>query len=500
MSVLCEPACPAKNFRLNYKLKTVVFVESGACRQTWLTYAALRDELSRHSWLFFVGDSDTRVFVYEVLQVLAAGAPAYSAKVAAYNPGLWLGEIGQLPAADAVGLPEMEMQTTEASRNMSRRAKMDRMRRCLLDFSYADDGRLVASRSVHCRSGPADTFDYVALGVDYNLSALEVPPGGTRITYIGTARYSQTMATLATLRAHLSSCTVRPSALYAGISSWMPHGIDDDRQASKQPERSEHSGPNQAAGSARPAADKRPSPAAPPKLDKSPEGFARAARALVAALDQLAELMPAPRSLVLASVVGMANRYQHFDPYLLRAMREKITSTARVRTLHGGSQATVWRLFDRTSGNLYQLTSASARDGASGLRTADGHAPPLVNLIDLQRLVLSGALRRGDLVPRATAPAAAHPVPDVPRAGRREAWADCTQATPTLSARGDGRSEGHDHPRASAVHGSTILEWRSSWCAGFPPRGGETRGHNETVSSRPAFMEAMYHFCEVRVV
>ena len=117
-----------------------------ACDYDWLSFAQMRARLVRHhTWLLFVGDSDTRFLVYELLQILAAGS--HSARKAEQYPGLWL-------ALDNLG-PTPQNAWNYSKFNKSQAANWfamatDWMRLCLVDIIYDAKGSIVSRDSVHC--------------------------------------------------------------------------------------------------------------------------------------------------------------------------------------------------------------------------------------------------------------------------------------------------------------------------------------------------------------
>ena len=183
--------------------------------------------LASHDWLLFVGDNDTGL-VLDLLQLLSPAAG--SAKGRRSAPHLWLG-----------GEPRAPLNISERCRggscsNATHQKVLYEMhedwsRRCLLDWSYDTSGKVVGTRSVHCRESiswkymSSERSEYVRFGRDYNLTdpatSSETGAGGLRITYVGTGHEDQTDATLKALVKQFDSDGVRkPTGLYVSIGSW----------------------------------------------------------------------------------------------------------------------------------------------------------------------------------------------------------------------------------------------------------------------------------------
>ena len=216
--------------------------------------------------------------------------------------------------------------------------------------------------------------------------------GGVRVTFVGISQFNQTMRTLDHLARHLQAFPERPTALYLGVGSWF-----------------------------------------------YTEGGAHAAE-LLPRLERLARLVPPPAALTYGRILGMSNRYIQFDEHMPAAALARASPR--------------WRVFERRT-NLSLLISR-AKPVRPGLFMTSGHAPPLVNYIDVQRLLASGAL-----------------VPE--------------PARPSLA------SSPARAPPADAAAAACVQPLRmhyGSWCAGI---GSAARGEN-------GFTEAYFHLCNVRLV
>ena len=170
-----------------------------SCAIEWQQPSQVMQQLQgRYKWMLFVGDSDLRLLVLFLFQVLAQGG--YGAAAAA-NRGLWLGRSGNATQPDDWATPGATWDF-----NWSRR--------CMLDWFYDADGTVRATRSVQCVVG-STTLGYVEFGKHYNLS-LPTVPHALRVTYIGTSSISHTLKTMQSLAAHLANEVVphsRPDAL-----------------------------------------------------------------------------------------------------------------------------------------------------------------------------------------------------------------------------------------------------------------------------------------------
>ena len=247
------------------------------------------------SWLLFVGDSDTRVLVFELLQLLVTGARGADAAKA--DAVAWLG-----------------FNTSNAS--MAERT--DWLRRCLLDFVYSRDGVLVWQQSAHCNSAVMGDYEgkpfgkqpYIELGRDYNLSSVADMyaqstqeagensrayglgvEGGVRVTFVGVNYFNQTMRTLEGLARNLRNVPEQPTALYVGVGSWF-HSEGDDFAAE-----------------------------------------------LLTSLHRLARVVPPPARLTYGRILGMSNRYIQFVRDLPRSpsFRDLLShSISRLAAHHAG--------------------------------------------------------------------------------------------------------------------------------------------------------------------
>ena len=315
--------------RLRFALES-----ADSCAYRWLSFSQLRARVVRHhSWLLFVGDSDTRFLVYELLQILAAGS--YSQTTAKQYPGLWLGNMGPTPEHtwNRSLLNRSVVKTHE--REWYRESK-DWMRLCLVDFIYDAQGSIRSRDAVHCTEGREQ--EYAIAGQAYALNmSVRMPDGGLRVTFVGTSTYNQTQKCLAGLIASLGAngAAQRPTMLYAGIGSWYGSAYD--------------------------------------KFGFGGDQGAQRASALVAQLDELAALVPPPSTHVFATVLGQPNRNATFS-------KEYLEPQVRGSKLHA------WRIFDRGYG-ANPLSWNVTASGSHGLRMVDGHAPPLLSYIDWQRLL-----------------------------------------------------------------------------------------------------------------
>ena len=293
------------------------------------SFAKLRTLLGQHDggWMLFVGDSDTRYFVLELLQMIATAT--YSSDVAALAPSLWLG--------------------VETHEDFIRHGeKLDWMRRCLVDFVFNASGHQVSSQSTSCTAG-SKSDSYVALGRDYNLSTMSLPEAGLRVTYVGTSMWTQALQTLKGLTSHLATASVsaRPSVLYASVGAWMMY-VNDMRL------------------------------------------HAQVANLMHTALDGLANLIASPQVLIYGTTLGMHNRNQTFDQRFLlpllhnkSQLRREASEWNEARPARDDARRGHWRLFDRSNHALSWNVTA---DGRRGIRAANGHAPPLVNYVDWLRM------------------------------------------------------------------------------------------------------------------
>jgi hypothetical protein len=301
---------------------------SDGCR--WLNYEEIRSAIvERHQWLMFVGDSDTRFFVFELLQILAAAT--YSPKVAARYPGLWLGG-RPFPMPDDGDVEWF----AEASKQVAD-TKNDWMKRCVIDFVYDRRGTLIYNHTAHCKdASPVNSSEYVSLGQNYHIdsdNSASFGPGALRVTFVGTSSFKQTAHTFGGVAETLTSSRTKPTLLWVGAGAWF--GLE-------QP---------------------------------SPEEEERRVSAFVEQLFALSTLAPAPTVHVYATTLGQLNRNYSFSQYVRLQLRR-----AAVRSLPHES----WMVFDRTFRSLVQHNVT--RYG-SALRMASGHAPPIVNFVDWQRFL-----------------------------------------------------------------------------------------------------------------
>lgn len=409
------------------------------------SFSKLRDALVGHNggWALFVGDSDTRYFVLTLLQAIAA--TAYSPAAAARNSGPWLG-VG----VDGFGPPE---------------EKTDWMRRCLLDFVFNASGQQVSSRSMHCRAGK-NRREYAICGQDYNLSMTPAPNAGLRVTFVATSVPPQVLTTLKGLTAQLVAAdfSARPSVLYAAVGAWYMT-IDD---VSK---------------------------------------YLKLAGLLHTALNGVASEIAPPQVLVYGTTLGMENRIrnnQSFDhKYILPLLQEsqldsRSSSAASVRHRRRMQSRLPWRVFERTFGN--PLTWNVTNDGRHGLVAVEGHAPPVVNLVDLHRMFASGLFRPSPLLHSdGTRPADGDPLSSIPTPQPLTP----IQASKLLKL-GTKAREAAVAP-ASSLKGRNAVCKRlqlhfSPWCAGYgglelPTESNRIRRLEPASSQKGNFGEAYFHFC-----
>lgn len=412
------------------------------------SFSKLRDALVGHNggWALFIGDSDTRYFVLTLLQAIAA--TAYSPAVAARNSGPWLG-VG----VDGFGPPE---------------EKKDWMRRCLLDFVFDASGQQVSGRSMHCRAGK-NRREYAICGQDFNLSMTPAPNAGLRVTFVATSVPPQVLTTLKGLTTQLAAAdlSARPSVLYAAVGAWYMT-IDD---VSK---------------------------------------YFKLAGLLHAALDGVAREIAPPQVLVYGTTLGMENRIrnnQSFDhKYLLPLLQElqldsRSSSAATVRHRRRMQSRSPWRFFDRTFGN--PLSWNVTNDGRHGLVAVEGHAPPVVNLVDLYRMFASGLFRPSPLLHSdGRRPANGDPLSSIPTP---------QPLTPTQASKLLKRAKLGTKAGEAAVVPASSLEGRnavckrlqlhfSPSCAGYgglelPTAPTRIRRLEPASSQKGNFGEAYFHFC-----
>ena len=398
------------------------------------SFAAIVNAILRHqqSWMLFVGDSDTRALVLQLFQILAAGFTTATPLAVLNNSKLFIGDIGQ--GRHVVDDPN----ATEQDKNWAPlKHRNEYMRLCLLDLHFdATTGSILRQRTVPCIgreeiTGPGQRFrlgplrpGYLTFGKDYDLlpppdlSSASVKQSPIRITFVGTAEFNQTMTTLQGLTAHVQTiptATPRdestrrgafsdarlPTALYVGLGAWL---------------------------------NQEPS--------ETVEQVTRRGVELAEALDLLAGAVPPPRPLIFASVLGQFNRNPSFSERFLTP-----------HLLSSTEHAQRWRVFNRTANPVSWNTT---RNGRRGLHDASGHAPPIVNFIDWQRLVSADVFAPNRLLKRRD------------RIGAHENGERSVGASATTR----------------CVSSSESLEF-SEHCAGF----------EGVVPGGAAFMEAYFHFC-----
>ena len=128
--------CAPTSMRLDTLSASTVL--HAACRSSHLLQCGkgLRHP-HRRSWLLFLGDSDTRSLVLELLQLIVAGQ--HGAAVAANDTLPWLGTRHVADGSHSTG-------------RLSRDERNDWLRRCFLDFTYSRRGTLLASRLIAIRA------------------------------------------------------------------------------------------------------------------------------------------------------------------------------------------------------------------------------------------------------------------------------------------------------------------------------------------------------------
>ena len=188
------------------------------CALEWQQPSQVRKLLQgRYRWMLFVGDSDLRLMVLFLFQVLAQGGYG---EAAVTNRGLWLGRSGNATQPDDWASPGATWDW-----NWSRR--------CMLDWFYEADGTVRATRSVQCVVG-STKLGYVEFGKHYNLSLPKVPHA-LRVTYIGTSGMAHTLKTMQSLTAHLANEVAphsRPDALILSSVAFVT-AQDDFQQGAK---------------------------------------------------------------------------------------------------------------------------------------------------------------------------------------------------------------------------------------------------------------------------
>jgi hypothetical protein len=342
------------------------------------------------------------------------------------------------------------------------------MRRCLLDFVFDASGQQVSGRSMHCRAGK-NRREYAICGQDFNLSMTPAPNAGLRVTFVATSVPPQVLTTLKGLTTQLAAAdlSARPSVLYAAVGAWYMT-IDD---VSK---------------------------------------YFKLAGLLHAALDGVAREIAPPQVLVYGTTLGMENRIrnnQSFDhKYLLPLLQElqldsRSSSAATVRHRRRMQSRSPWRFFDRTFGN--PLSWNVTNDGRHGLVAVEGHAPPVVNLVDLYRMFASGLFRPSPLLHSdGRRPANGDPLSSIPTP---------QPLTPTQASKLLKRAKLGTKAGESAVVPASSLEGRnavckrlqlhfSPSCAGYgglelPTAPTRIRRLEPASSQKGNFGEAYFHFC-----
>ena len=366
-------------------------VHCGAtCTLPLQSAAQLHETLLRQQrWLLFVGDSDTRALVFELLQLLAAGSRGEAA--AAQHSELWLG-VQHVANGTCFG----ESSNCDGDQRLTIKEREDWMRRCFLDVVLDSQGRLAAPpASYHCRgwerkghAADRTMKDYVAFGKDYNLSseastaASTAAPGSLRVTYVGTDTFDQTMLVFGGLVDHLRASRARPTAVYVGVGSHFDGLVQ--------------------------------------------QNDTRRAAALIQRAEELGDLSAPPHALVYATVLGLPRRVTGFD----RLARPLLTPR--------------WSVLERNT-SLARLPGDSGR---RGVKLTSGHAPHLINYLDVQRLMAANAFGSS-------------------RRANRTTW-----------------SPSSDHGTCVHVRAARY----SSWCTGFG------------AGDKDSFMEAYWHFCFVETV
>ena len=218
---------------------------------------------------------------------------------------------------------------------------------CHFDWRYDAQGRVMATRTVPCLSKRSMSTtsktmgDYARLGDNYSLNddAQGQSDWALRVTYLGTSTHSSTSNVLEALKSELSRTRTVPTLVYASFAAWAKKACNSSHQLD-------------------------------PSTDPSP-------RALATQLNIVAKYVQPHggrgRQLYWGSLLGMANRGPkantpgacEFDAQMRAELGEH------------------WYAFSRDT----LLSRRSGLAGAHGVRRSDGHAPHLINLVDLQRLL-----------------------------------------------------------------------------------------------------------------
>ena len=318
-------------------------VSCAGCTLDLLPPAEIQHRLTtRYKWMLFVGDSDVRLLVFYLLQVLASAG--HSESFAASEPALWMEDLTDVP----------RLKQSEWSR------------RCLLDWVYDASGRVQAAHTAPCRDGYLNMWSsrsYVVLGQDYNLTMPTAADynAGLRVTYVGTSSIGQSLASFDGLIAHLERTGLRPDFLLVGTNSWYGALVQ------VMPKFANFMPPNFTGV------------ATAQREDGTMTGD-EAALLYAERMERLAELTSPPKAqlsrhagaaptrhadLVFATVLGLAPRVSTFDALL------------EPRLPRG------YRVLRRNT----TLARIAAQSNASGLKLSSNHAPHLVSHHDLQRLV-----------------------------------------------------------------------------------------------------------------
>lgn len=173
----------------------------------WLTPSDVLDVLLNkkshgdRAWWFFIGDSDTRGIVLELLQIVAEAVTG-SAEAAAARRDLWWP-----PEAPDGG------------------------RICHLDWAYDARLQLRSSRIIPCTSRLKASPSYIAPFVDYNVTDDDREERvALRLTYVmtdylsGVPKTSHAMASMFAAR----PARARPDVLYASFGSWWKNKTASD--------------------------------------------------------------------------------------------------------------------------------------------------------------------------------------------------------------------------------------------------------------------------------
>ena len=314
------------------------------CALEWQQPSQVRKLLQgRYRWMLFVGDSDLRLMVLFLFQVLAQGGYG---EAAVTNRGLWLGRSGNATQPDDWASPGATWDW-----NWSRR--------CMLDWFYEADGTVRATRSVQCVVG-STKLGYVEFGKHYNLSLPKVPHA-LRVTYIGTSGMAHTLKTMQSLTAHLANEVAphsRPDALILSSVAFVTAQDDFQQGAKDFVASAQHLA---AFGSPR-GGDSAGIPelvfaTSPSHRETDRQSNAR------------------PKMVVPKFWVDLKPRTTKKQAAVVRNSNYNEAILPRLPP--------EWHVLDRDT----ELNRLVDREGSRGIRLSSGHLPHLNNFYDLQRLV-----------------------------------------------------------------------------------------------------------------